>query len=631
MPRLIVLRALILVFVTVLIGRLYQLQVIESSTRRFGSDVEVTTRRYLTVPPRRGEIFAADGATLLAESVPTYHLAVVPGRLPDADLAPEQRALVLARLSQVAGLTSTLTIEPPEVVYTNAALRLDLADLTPVPIAPTATQPMTLTIAAEDTLQALTVSRTYSDVVQLANPIEELLLTEQVRGFQSILIAEDISPDLALALRENSNYLPGVTVVEGFRRLYPQSRQIPSLSHLLGYIGRITECELVVRNPASSWFTAMVDVVAHSGRCGLVASPIDPASLGLPPYQGDDLIGKDGLERYYENDLRGIAGIETLLVDALGRPVSAPSTLRPVVNGANLVLTIDVAFQREVEQILQRWIDEGERRRLEATEEYKRDYEPIVSGVAVALDPRDGRVLAMASLPSYDNNIWIDVDRVDELQAFLAPETPEAQATLQRLAPFTNRAISGQYPVGSTLKQFVGAVALQQGVIEADTELRDPGLLQLIERSGALFELPNSVRNRDNGEINVIDAMRLSSNVFFASLAGGNDEAINLDQEDTRIDGLGVDRLVEGLSWFNFGRPLEIDIAGEAPGLLPTKTWKAQTLRETWTTGDRCERRRNSLFASSHWFHLSAIQSSKTLQGNDKCFIGALGLYQPHF
>jgi penicillin-binding protein 2 len=161
----------------------------------------------------------------------------------------------------------------------------------------------------------------------------------------------------------------------------------------------------------------------------------------------------------------------------------------------------------------------------------------------------------------------------------LSPQDPQAAALL-------DRAIAGQYPAGSTLKQFVGSAALQDGIISPDTKLRDPGLIRLIERSGAEFVLPNSVRNRDNGELTVIDALRLSSNVFFASVAGGNDQVINLGDKDFRTPGLGIDQLVEGLSWFNLGRTMGVDIAGEAPGMVPTKTWKAQTLRESWTTGD---------------------------------------------
>lgn len=582
MARLIALRSILLLVVVVLVSRLAQLQLIETDTQRFGADVEVTTRRYLTNQPRRGEIFDARGV-LLAESVPIYNLAVIPGQLPSSSAAPEQLALTLARLAQIAELPATLVIDPGTAIDTTPGLRSDLSSFGSLP---TASDVVTMTIAPFDVLRALDVSHKYRDVATLVNPIEQLLAQANVRSYQPIVIKEDISPELALALRENANYLPGARVVEGFRRRYPLSGEIPSLSHLLGYVGRINACELVAVNPASSWLRALTDITANAPTCGLMAKLIEPTSVGLPPYLSSDQIGKDGLEGAYESVLRGQMGIDSLLVDALQRPVSGVTTLRAVANGHDLVLTIDTQFQAEVERILQRWINVGEERRLAAREAHKRAYEPIVAGVAVALDPRDGRILAMVSLPDYDNNIWVDPARIAELQALLAPPDAETQQTLQRLAPFTNRAIAGLYPPGSTVKQFVGAVALQQGIIAADTQLRDPGLLRLIERSGAEFILPNSVRNRDNGLINVRDALRLSSNVFFASIAGGNDQAINLDQRALRITGLGIDQLVEGLSWFNFGRPTGVDLVGEASGRVPTQAWKAQVLREAWTTGD---------------------------------------------
>ncbi len=583
MPRLIALRVLLLLLMVVLVGRLYQLQIVSIESQS-GNVPEEVFRRTLMVPPRRGEIFAADGKTLLAESVPIYNLAVIPGRLPST-AEPARRSEVLARLSQVAGLTGTLELSPSTALELSPILRASLARLGPLPPVQ-AGRPLTVTVPPADTLYALDLTRRYSDVLQLQNPIEALIDREQVRGYQSVVIREDVSPDLALAIRENSNYLPGVQVVEGYRRRYPLSGEIPSLSHMLGYIGRISECELVAENPASSWLSGLADLVGHAGRCGLIPKVIDPASIGLPPYQVDDRIGKDGLEAAYEAELRGRMGIESLLVDVLQRPVSAPETLRPVENGHSLVLTIDTAFQAETARILQGWIDEGERRRLAAREQYKRDYKPIVAGSAVVIDPRSGRVLAMVSLPSYDNNVWVDPTRAAELQALLAPDDPVALEELLRLAPLTNRSIAGQYPPGSSLKQFVGAAALQQGVIAPDTRLRDPGVLKLIERNGAPFELPNSVRNRDNGELTVVDALRLSSNVFFASVAGGNDQATNLDDKALRVTGLGIDRLVEGLEWFHLGQATGIDIAGEASGLVPTVAWKAQVKREVWTTGD---------------------------------------------
>lgn len=585
MPRIIALRILLLLIVTVLIGRLAQLQLVDSDARRFGNAPDVSTQRYLTVQPRRGEILAADGKTLLAESVPIYNIAVVPGRLPSRSSEPERRDLVLARLAQIAALSSTVVLSPTSALDERAGLRRDLGRLETLPLRPQS-DVLTVTVAPADSLRALDITRQYSDVLTLHNPIEAVVARADVRRYQTVIVKEDISPELALVIRENSNYLPGVLVVEGFQRRYPQSAALPSLSHLLGYIGRVTECELVNENPASSWLSGLGDVVAHAGTCGLIPKRIDPASLGLPPYNPDDRIGKTGLEAFYEAELRGVMGIDSLLVDALERPVSAASTLRPVSDGHNLVLTIDTGFQSQVEQILRGWIAEGERRRQTATESYKREYQPIVAGSAVVFDPRDGRVLAMVSLPAYDNNIYVDPSRYDELLALISPPDEEALRELLRLAPLTNRAIAGQYPPGSTLKQFVGAVALQNNVIAPDTKLRDPGLIQLIERSGAPFILPNSVRNRDNGEITVVDALRLSSNVFFASVAGGNDQVTNLDDKAFRTTGLDIDRLVEGLEWFGLGRPTGIDLAGEAPGLVPTKTWKAQAKREVWTTGD---------------------------------------------
>lgn len=584
MPRLIALRVLLLLVVAILVGRLYQIQVVDSESRRFGTDIDVNTRRYITVPPRRGEIFAADGKTLVAESVPIYNLAVIPGRLPSRSSDPERRATVLARLSQVAELSSTITLSPTTALADRPALRAGLRTIqTPLP---SAAPSITVTVAPADSLRALELTRTYSDVLTLHSPIEELIARQDLRSYQNLVVKEGISADLALAITENANYLPGVHVVEDYRRSYPLSHEIPSLSHLLGYTGRISECELMAQNPASSWLTAMVEVLSYAGRCGLIPKLIDPPSIGFPPYQHDDRIGKDGLEAAYEAELRGRLGVETLLVDALQRPVSPIETIRPVENGHNLVLTIDVAYQAEVERILRRWIAEGERRRQTAREAYKRNYAPIFAGSAVVLDPRDGRVLAIVSLPGYDNNLWVDPQRQSELAALLSPSDPQALAELLRQAPLTNRAIAGQYPPGSTLKQFVGAAALQQGVIAPDTRLRDPGVLKLIERNGAPFELPNSVRNRDNGELNVVDALRLSSNVFFASVAGGNDQATNLDPQALRVRGLDIDGLVEGLEWFHLGRFSGIDLAGEAPGLVPTKTWKAQVKREVWTTGD---------------------------------------------
>ncbi len=583
MRRLIVLRVVVLLVVTVLISRLYQLQLVDSDARRYGSSVEVITTRFVTVAPRRGEILASDGTTLLAESVPIYSIAVQPDSLPRRGTA--QRAQVLGELAQLATLTSTLTISPALALEQRPELRRDLSGVTTLdtPL-PQGTSALTLTIAPQHTLAALQLTQVYSDLLTLNNPIEPLINRSDLPRYQTLVIKEDVPHELALVVRENSLHLPGALIVEGYRRRYPHSNDVPSLSHLLGYIGRINECELAVENPASSWVNSLLDSVTYAPNCGLIPRQIAPNQRGIPPYQSDDRIGKDGLEYSYEAELRGTMGIQSLGVDALERLVIPARTLQPVRDGNNLVLSIDLEFQRQTEAIMRRWIAESEARR-QALGGHRTQYNPITNGVAIAMDPRNGNILAMVSLPNYDNNIWVDPQRAAELQDILSPADPQRREELARLTPLFNRAIAGEYAPGSTLKQFVGAVALQMGVISPNTRLRDPGLLVLTERSGTIYRLPNSVR-ADNGEIDVMQALNLSSNVFFAFIAGGNDEVTNLGPRDMRISGLQIDRLAEGLEWFGLGRPTGIKLAGEGSGLVPTPTWKSHELREPWTTGN---------------------------------------------
>jgi penicillin-binding protein 2 len=586
MQRILILRVVLILVMTVLAGRLYQLQLSDSDAQRYGSSsIDVITKRHVYVSPRRGEIFASDGATLLSESVPIFSIAVLPGGLPAS--GTNERTEVLGRLAQLASITGTLTVSPSLHLERTSALRADLDELglsLPSDVASGAGEPLTLEVPPAQTLALLRLSEVYSDIVRYDNPLHRRIENSTVRGYQTLIVKENVSQNLTLILRENSHHLPGVVVVEDYWRRYPQSAAVPSLSHLLGYIGRIGTCELAAENPESSWLSSLVDVVSHAPRCGLLAQEIDPGSVGNPRYKHDDRIGKDGLEAGYEHVLRGTMGVQTLGVDVLERPVSAPYTVRPVTNGNNLVLSIDVGFQKQVERILQRWIDESERRRV-AAGGYRSEYDPITNGVAVVMNVRDGRVLAMVSLPAYDNNVWVDHDRADELQELLSPSDPERRAELARLAPLTNSAAAGRYPPGSSIKPFVGAAALQEGVIQPDTLLRDPGRILLRERTGHIFELPNSTP-QDNGEIDISEALRVSSNVFFAALGGGNDQATNLGDNATTIRGLKIDGLARGLEWFGFGSHTGAALPGEAAGRVPTPNWKSHTLREPWTTGD---------------------------------------------
>jgi penicillin-binding protein 2 len=590
MGRLLFLRAVVLLVVAVLIGRLYQIQLVEDEASTYTRSASVNFTRWQTITPMRGEVFAADGTTKLAESLPIYTVAAYPADVPPA--GSFERARVFAQLSELLGQPASLTISDTAALDARPGLRQALADaLGPQALPAALTATLNLAVAPTQTLQLAATSFAYSDVLRLETYADQVMApadAAMIPNWQTVTIKEDVPRELALVVWENTAGLPGIVVEEDYKRRYPQSAAVPSISHLLGYIGRIDECELVTNNPAPSWVDGLLGAIGEAIDCGILVKPYDPRTTA-PRYLNDDRIGKDGVEYLFEQQLRGQIGLQSLLVDALDHPVGPAQSLTEARTGASLVLTVDLAFQQRVEGILRKWLAEAERRRTNAGGPfaYKQRYEPITNAVAIAIDPRDGKLLASVSLPGYDNNIWIDPARIAELQSILAPP-PEALTETRRLAVLTNRSISGQYPPGSTLKQFVGSVALQKGVIAPDSRLHDPGKLIVQDRYIAerTFTYPNSVPI-ERGEVTIGDALMYSSNVFFMSIAGGNsDQVINLLEDDPRTNGLGNRDLVEGLQWFGFGTQTGLAPGKEATGRVPTPGWKQRVLREAWTTGD---------------------------------------------
>ena len=521
MNRLILPRISIVLIFVVLVGRLYQLQLVDSEANRYRYATQVRTTRYLPVRPMRGEIFASDGKTLLAESVPIFTVSIRPADLPEP--GSYQRAAVFAQLSQLLGITTTLTISPAQALEQDAVLRSDLIQGLGPQVVATARQhnripPLSIPVAPSQYADAAALAERYRPTVQLAAGGADA----PTATFTSTLI---ISP--ALSLEQN-----------------------PALRD---------------------------DILRQFGPAALaVGSPVPQtwATLEVPPARSMVALR---LSQAYSPTLQ------------LANPIAAQVD-QANIPGYNLMLTIDVAFQRQVEQILRNWIAEGERRRQNQPDQlaYKRNYKPIQSGVALVMEVHTGRILAMVSWPAYDNNIW-DPARAAEWQQLFAPQDEQARKELARLAPLTNRAIAHTYPPGSTIKQFDASIALQKGVITPETKVHDPGKL-VVENEyvpGLTYPFPNAGA-RAYGDITVSDALKVSSNVFFMSVVGGNkDHVVNLKPEQQIIEhGLGIEGLAEGLGWFGFGERTGIKLIGEEPGRVPTPAWKQQVLREAWTTGD---------------------------------------------
>ena len=331
--------------------------------------------------------------------------------------------------------------------------------------------------------------------------------------YTPVVIKQDIKEDTALVLMELEPHAPGLKVlVEPARRYLPG----PALAHVLGYVGAISKEEY--------------------------------KQLKEGDYRLQDVIGKSGVELTYESLLRGRPGKKLVKVDAAGRELEVISERLPV-DGANVVLTIDLEMQKQVEKILEQYVG------------------PQDNGAAVVMDVHTGEVLAMVSVPSFDNNIFSGPLSERDLAALV--DSPAK--------PLVNHAIAERYPPGSTFKTIVGAAALQEGIATPSTTITSRGYI-LVENE---YD-PNVVYPFKDwaalGPLDFYGGIAMSSDVYFYYLSGG--------KADEGFRGLGEERVARYARAFGLGEPTGIDLPGESPGLVPDAEWKRETLNEAWFVGD---------------------------------------------
>lgn len=319
----------------------------------------------------------------------------------------------------------------------------------------------------------------------------------QHRRFDAVPLKFRLTEDERDRFAVNQWQFPGVSVAPYLTRNYPYGAEF---AHVIGYVGRIDEKE--------------------------------QARLDPDLYAGSTHVGKTGLEKQYESLLHGTPGYEMVEVNANQRPLR---TLQRVAAkpGKNLYLTIDERLQQAAYAAF-----DGQ------------------TGAAVAIDPRNGDVLAMVTVPSFDPNLFVNGISRDDYAALL--EDPEK--------PLLNRAMRGGYPPGSTVKPFLGLGGLELGLRRAtDTVL-----------STGTFYIPGAARGyRDDqrygaGSVNLMQAITQSVNTYFYSLAYQ----------------MGIGRFDAWMSKFGFGRPTGIDLPDETGGVLPSPEWKRKTFKKPWYTGE---------------------------------------------
>jgi penicillin-binding protein 2 len=317
------------------------------------------------------------------------------------------------------------------------------------------------------------------------------------QSFQAIPLRFNLSDEEVARFAVNRHRFPGVEISARLGRHYPLN---DIAVHALGYVGRINEDE------------------SHA---------VDPHN-----YNGTSHIGKLGIEKYYEKELHGKVGYQHVEINAQGRVLRILSE-QPPVRGTDLMLTLDANLQGTAEKALG-------------------DY----SGAVIAMDPNTGEILALASTPIYDPNLF--VNGISSLAYKNLRNDPDR--------PLFNRALTGQYPPGSTIKPLIALAGLNYGITWAEKTMI----------AGGYYKLPNdSRRYRDwkrggHGEVDLAKSITQSCDVYFYDLSHK----------------LGIDRMHDFLSLFGLGERNGLDSTGESSGLIPSREWKKRSRGQPWFPGE---------------------------------------------
>jgi penicillin-binding protein 2 len=340
-----------------------------------------------------------------------------------------------------------------------------------------------------------------------------------------ITVKTAVSEDRVMYLYEHQAEFPGVTIQQTYLRDYEYKS---AAAQVLGYVGEISADEL-----------------KRKRRDGYVMG---------------DKLGKTGVEATFDRYLRGEAGIEQIRVDSLGRPQSGPEVRRDAVPGYAIKLTLDIGLQRAAERALRYGIETAKE-----NESYYAD-----GGAIVALDPRDGAVLAMASYPTFTPSVF--VGRVDTKK--IAPLVDDTAAE-KRNFPGLNRVTNGLYPPGSTWKPVTALAAMQEHLLSPYDSIQcTPTARYGIDYGQGQQEFRNW-NPYVNEPMTLPTALAESCDTYFYTVADRFYQR-GLEERDYWT------RMQDWAHRFGFGQTGGLDIGGEAEGLLPTPEWRRKTFKTDW-------------------------------------------------
>ncbi len=364
--------------------------------------------------------------------------------------------------------------------------------------------------------EADAVMRRLEDLLDLdREEIVRRLTSRRFSPLRPVPIAEDVAPEIVFAISEHAELFRGVIAETLPVRTYPNG----SIgSHVVGYLGQISEDEL--------------DLDRYDG------------------YRQGELIGWAGLERTYQDELRGDAGKRFLQVNARGVVLDVVDEIAPV-RGDDLITSIDLELQADVEQILEEGI-------IASRHIQRKDgrFLPSIAGSAVVMDPRDGSIVAMASWPDFDPSEFVGGVSFDYWNWLQDKENEY---------PLINRAIQSAYPPGSVFKITSGAMAMEAGLIAPTSRVSCPGSWDL---GGITFRNWNP---RHEGSLDLAGALMRSCDTFFYELSY---QQWRREVNEIAETGTTVELLPEVADRFGFGRTLGIDLPSERAGTIPGRAWR---------------------------------------------------------
>ena len=522
--RLLLFRIIVVAIFTALLYRVFFIQQTEGESLQQAAD----NRRLATITTDapRGSIFDRYGQPLAINEA-SFSITITPAFIPTDET---ERLAIFERLSLLTGV-------PVE----NEAQQQQLFD--------NANPTLVGTYSRLAALYGESLGDTLDDsevVPRLPDSLEFIYQRDLFKQFLPTPVLTGAPYELALAVQQESAFLPGVQVIPDSKRVYPNGEES---AHIIGFTGPL---------PNQSYVTER-------------------------GYEPDDRVGLAGIESFLEETLAGTKGFEDIEVDVTGRRLRTFGDPVPPEPGLNLHLTIDVDLQSKAYEILYDWMEQR-RQRIDLITGQPEDIE-IELGVLVAVDPNTGEVLAMANVPTYDNNRFVEDPKLLPVEYFLRLARDEYE-------PLFNKAIGGQYPPGSVFKIVTAAAAMQEGIISPERSLDAPGTINIRNRfapndpgRAQEFICWISLVGGEHESMDMFEAMSNSCDIYFYKVMGG------FNQEDSEgeievVPRMGIDVMKTYAEQFGFNQIQGIELPGEAPGLIPSTQWKLQNRGAPWSTGD---------------------------------------------